>query len=71
MTQRTLTKEKQELHFKLLDIIAKLEQVKVYEIGLIDVIPISKGLKVIYKITWDQNRKWARTIKYSDLSNEN
>lgn len=70
MTQRTLTEEKKELHFKLLEIIAKLEQVKVYKLGIVNIIPIGKGLKVVYTVTRDRVIQWSRTIKYSDLANE-
>lgn len=69
MAQRTLTEEKEELKFKLLNIIAKLERIKVYQLNIEDIIPISKGLKVVYTTATDKVRKWRRTIKYSDLAN--
>lgn len=71
MTQRTLTEEKLELRVKLMGIIAKLERAEANEIALIDIIPIAIGLKVIYEIAWDMNKRWSRIIKYSDLANEN
>lgn len=70
MTQRTLTEEKKELYLKLLDIIAELEQVDVYKIDIAEIIPIGKGLKVVYTVATDRVRQWSRTIKYSDLANE-
>lgn len=71
MTRNELTEEKRELNLLLSKIIAKHEQAQANEIILIDIIPIAKGLKVIYEIVWDMNKKWSRTIKYSDLANEN
>ncbi len=69
MTQRTLTEEKEELKFRLLDTIARLEKIKIYCIDIIDIIPIVKGLKIIYTIGIHNPKKFSRTIKYSDLGN--
>lgn len=69
MTQRTLTEEKRELNLVLSKIIAKNEQAEANEIVLIDIIPIAKGLKVVYKTSKSAVQRWARTVRYSDLAN--
>lgn len=69
MTRETLTEEKRELQFMLLDIISELEQVMVCQLEITDIIPISRGLKVVYTVATDRVRQWSRTIKYSVLAN--
>lgn len=71
MTRDKLNEEKRELQFKLLDIIAELERVRGYQVAIKDIIPVLKGLKVVYSIATDRVRYWSRIIKYSDLANEN
>lgn len=64
-----LTEEKQELNNILLTFLCRWEQLDTDDIEIIDIIPVSRGLKVIYKTTKSQDQKWARTIKYKDLAN--
>lgn len=70
MKQKTLTEETEDLYFKLLHIIAKIEQVKLYQINIIDITPVLKGLKVIYSVATDRVIQWSRVINYSTLANE-
>lgn len=69
MERTTLTEEKRELSFKLLELLAKKESVKVYNINIKSIIPIGKGLRVDYAVTTNKVQQWSRTIKYSDLAN--
>lgn len=68
MSQMTLNEEKEELNDMLLDFLSKREQLDVENIEIINVIPVSRGLKVIYKTSKNQVQKWARTIKYRALA---
>lgn len=70
MKQKTLTEEKGELILKLLVIISKLEKITIHRLNIVDIVPISKGLKVAYTVTTDKVRQWSKIIKYSDLANE-
>ncbi len=69
MSQKTLNEEKQELNDILLNFLCKWERLDTDDIKIIDIIPVSRGLKVIYKTNKSQVQKWARTIKYRDLAN--
>ena len=69
MSQRTLNEEKEELKDILSNFLCKWEHLDAEDIKIIDIIPVSRGLKVIYKTSKSQVQKWARTIKYKDLAN--
>ena len=69
MSQKTLNEERQELKDILSNFLCKWEQLDTNDIEIIDIIPVSRGLKVIYKTPKSQVQKWARTIKYKDLAN--
>ena len=69
LSQKTLNEEKRELNDLLLHILCKLEQLTVEEIELQSIIPVFKGLKVVYKTSKSNVQRWARTIKYSELAN--
>lgn len=70
MKEKRLTEEKEDLMIILLDIISSLEQVMVCQIDITNVIPISRGLKVVYTVATDRVRQWSRVINYSTLANE-
>ena len=69
MSQKTLNEEKRELNELLLHILCKWEQLTAEEIELHNIIPVFKGLKVVYKTSRSKVQRWARTIKYSELAN--
>lgn len=68
MSQMTLNEEKEELNDMLLNFLCKWELLDTDNIEIIDIIPVSRGLKVIYKTSRNQVQKWARTIKYRALA---
>lgn len=68
MSQMTLNEEKEELNDMLLDFLCKWERLDAEDIEIIDIIPVFKGLKVVYKTSRNQDQKWARTIKYRALA---
>ena len=68
MSKKTLNEEKQELNDMLLTFLCKWERLDTDDIEIIDIIPVFKGLKVVYKTSRNQVQKWARTIKYRALA---
>lgn len=68
MSQMTLNEEKEELNDMLLDFLCKWERLDADDIEIINIIPVSRGLKVIYKTSRNQVQRWARTIKYRALA---
>lgn len=69
MSLMALHEEKQQLLNVILHIIADLEELTTDKIELLQIIPVLKGLKVVYKTAKVFNQKYARTIKYSELAN--
>lgn len=69
MSQKTLNEEKEELNDMLLDFLCKWERLDADGIEIINIIPVSRGLKVIYKTPKSQVQKWARTVRYRELAN--
>ena len=69
MVRNELTEEKRELNLVLSNIIAEREKQSVYIINILDIIPIIRGLKIVYTIGINNPKKFSRVVSYSDLAN--